>query len=163
MSASEPGSPAQTSPMPPGPAGRAVRLTYEYEADSVRLVAQQSVDVAVARPDSQFSPVARHIVEVTADDGGVLARVAVHTDLGVTTEVFGRPGEPIVRVPNHSPRGTFSVVVPAPHGAARAVLQRLDHHRSSRAQGLAREQSQADADTTSAVVLSDDAIGGEES
>ena len=120
---SDSGRPPPT-PQPPQAAG-ALRLTYEYEGNAVRLVAQQRVDVDVAGFDVQQSFVARHVVDVMDADGATLVRIPVHNDLGVTTEVFGHPGEPITRLPDPNPRGAFTVIVPVPRNAARAVLQRL--------------------------------------
>lgn len=145
-----------TTPSPPQPpgAGAALRLTYEYDADGVRLVAQRRVDVVVqvAQPAN-----AGHVVDVVDADGRSVARVPVHTDLGATTEVFGGSGEPIVRLPNPSPRGAFTVLVPTPVNAARAVLQRLDPAVGADPDLAPRPDRSAPARVT-AVVLSDDQI-----
>jgi hypothetical protein len=49
-----------TAPRPPDGGGEALRLTYSYDADGVRLLSQQRVDVAVqvARPAT-----AGHVVD----------------------------------------------------------------------------------------------------
>lgn len=104
----------------------AVRLIFTYDGDDVRLLQQQSVDVAVTGFDvDQPAPLDGHVVEVRADDGSALARVAVRSGPPTSAEVFPeQPGEAIVRVEAPT-SGAFTVVVPAPEAAARIALLRL--------------------------------------
>ncbi len=167
MSTPETGPPSESgSPVPPLPpqAAESLRLTYEYEGDSVRLVSQQRVDVVVTDFDVQSTFVARHVVDVQDAEETTLARIPVHGDLGATVEVFGRPGESISRVPEPNPKGAFTVVVPVPPGAARAVLQRLDAPTPPAGPAIAPERGRPAPVVVSAVVLSDVEIeGGERS
>lgn len=108
------------------PVTPAVRLIFTYDGDDVTLLQQQPVDVAVTGFDvDQPAPLDGHVVEVRADDGSALARVAVRSGPPTSAEVFPeQPGEPIVRV-EAPPTGAFTVVVPAPEAAARITLLRL--------------------------------------
>lgn len=142
-------------PMPPAPpSAESLRLTYHYDGTEIHLVAQDRVDVVVLNAVVTEAPIAAHVVDVQRSDGTALARVPVRADLTETIEVFGLPGEPIIRVPDPHPTGAFSVVVPLPPDAARVLLKRL----------AAVPSASAAAGTTSLarqaapVVLSDDRI-----
>ncbi|BAU84084.1 hypothetical protein SLA_3170 [Streptomyces laurentii] len=109
--------PQQTAPAP------ALRLIFEYEGDSVRLVSQHPVDTVVgdlgagaeARPGD-------FVVETRDDSGQRLARVAAHGAFLQSAEVFPENHtEPITRV-NVEARGAFTVVVPAPADATRIAV-----------------------------------------
>ncbi|HXJ96194.1 MAG TPA: hypothetical protein VMT20_25425 [Terriglobia bacterium] len=92
------------------------RLTFAYEADQVRLVSEQFVDMTLApshpaeglEEKSGFAVVLRH------DDGhAVYARVTA-SPFAFDREVFDRdPSRSIRRMENPHPRGTFVVHVPA--------------------------------------------------
>lgn len=113
----------ENPPMPPTPSTESLRLTYHYDGDAIRLTSQDRVDVVVPFAEASL---AAHFVDVQSTDGTELARVPVRADLTGTIEVFGLPGEPIIRVPNPNPNGAFSVIVPLPQNAARVLLKRLD-------------------------------------
>jgi hypothetical protein len=104
----------------------AVRLVFSYDGDDVRLVLQQPVDVAVTGFDTGTVPRPGHYVEVRSAEGRALARVRLHGGIPTSAEVFGEPGEAITRVDLEHPHGAFTVVVPAPEEAARAVLMRIE-------------------------------------
>jgi hypothetical protein len=105
-------------------AARAVRLIFEYEGDTVRLVSQQPVDVVISGFDAGDTASAGHFVETRRDDGTRLARVAVRNAFTGSAEVFPEDhSEPIVRV-DAPVRGAFTVVVPAAAGAAAVAVVR---------------------------------------
>ena len=102
---------------------KAVRLIFEYDGDQVRLVSQQPVDMAVTGADLAQASHPGFYVDSRDASGATLARVAAHAAFAGSAEVFPeRPGEPIVRVDVAQPKGAFSVVVPAPDGAASVAV-----------------------------------------
>ena len=107
------------------PAPGAVRLIFEYEDDTVRLVSQQPVDVVISGFDAGDTANAGHFVETRRDDGTRLARVAVRgAAFSGSAEVFPENhAEPIVRV-DAPVRGAFTVVVPAGAEAATVAVVR---------------------------------------
>lgn len=107
----------------PSTSGQAVRLIFEYEGDTVRLVSQEPVDVAIPR----FAPteqLAAHFVETRNDAGALLARIPVRGGFVQSTEVFPEDhGEAITRV-DTEPSGAFTVVVPAQEEAVQVAVMR---------------------------------------
>ncbi len=102
----------------------AVRLIFEYEDDTVRLVSQQPVDVSISGFDAGETQAAGHFVETRRDDGTRLARVAVRGAFLSSAEVFPEDhSEPIVRV-DTPVRGAFTVVVPASAQATTVAVVR---------------------------------------
>jgi len=101
----------------------AVRLIFEYDGDDVRLVSQQPVHVAVSGFDLAPAPAAGHFVELRTAANEPLNRVPVRGAFAASAEVFPeRHGDPITRVDVASPKGAFTVVVPAGPEAVRAAL-----------------------------------------
>jgi hypothetical protein len=103
------------------PAG--VRLIFEYEGDTVRLVSQEPVDVDT----SLFTPtgqLADHFVETRNTTGAALARVPARGAFLQSAEVFPEDHhEQITRI-DTAARGAFTVVVPAPSEAVRVAVIR---------------------------------------
>jgi hypothetical protein len=121
MSQTPDGTPEATAQ---GRAPGAVRLIFEYEGDTVRLVSQQPVDVVISGFDAGDTANAGHFVETRRDDGTRLARVAARGAFASSAEVFPEDhSEPIVRVEAPS-RGAFTVVVPAAAEAAAVAVVR---------------------------------------
>jgi hypothetical protein len=101
-------------------------LIFEYEGDQVRLVSQQSVDVAVTGFDLVREQVPGHYVEVRGGGDETLSRVRVPAAMTASAEVFPEePGAPIVRVDLPQATGAFTVVVPAPPDADHVSLVRV--------------------------------------
>jgi len=95
------------------PTPGAVRLIFEYEGDTVRLISQQPVQMAVTTPDTTGIDHPGYYVDVRNSAGRALARVPAHAAFAASAEVFPeRPGEPITRVDVPNPKGAFTVVVP---------------------------------------------------
>jgi hypothetical protein len=104
----------------------AVRLIFEYDAEGVRLVLQQPVDVAVTGFDVHPDVRPGHYVEIRDAAGAALNRVPVHSAFTGSSEVFPEDhGEPITRVDTSGQPGAFTVVVPAPEAAARIAVVRI--------------------------------------
>jgi len=107
------------------PAARAVRLIFEYEGDSVRLVSQQPVDAVISGFDAHPEVRPGHFVETRDENGKRLARVAARGAFAESAEVFPEDhAEPITRVDVEA-RGAFTVIVPAPAEATEIALVRI--------------------------------------
>ncbi|MBC7558480.1 MAG: hypothetical protein H7270_03840 [Dermatophilaceae bacterium] len=104
----------------------AIRLIFEHDADGVRLVLQQAVNLAVTGFDVHPDVRPGHYVEIRDAAGTALTRVPVHTAFTGSTEVFPEDhGEPITRVDASGQPGAFTVVVPAPEAAAQIAVVRI--------------------------------------
>ena len=104
----------------------AMRMIFEYEGDDVRLVSQQSVNVAVTGFDLAGEERPGHYVEVRGPADETLSRVRLPEALTASAEVFPEePGAPIVRVELPESKGAFTVVVPAPPEADHVSLVRM--------------------------------------
>lgn len=104
----------------------AVRMIFEYEGDAVRLVSQQSVNVAVTGFDLAGEHRPGHYVEVRGAANETLSRVRLPEAMTASAEVFPEePGAPIVRVTLPEAKGAFTVVVPAPPEADHVSLIRV--------------------------------------
>jgi len=102
---------------------RAVRLTFAFHGDDVRLVARQPVDV-VTPPSDEIEGAERRQgfwAELQAGDGRPLYRRVMRDPARGDTEVFAPGGSPS-RAPVPEVRGTFSVVVPDVPDAEAVVL-----------------------------------------
>lgn len=103
---------------------RAVRLDFEYEGDTVRLIGQYAVDLVVE--DTADTDRAGYYVHSRNAAGNTLARVPVPQAFEKSVEVFPEtPGGAITRLEVPHPSGAFSVVVPVPPGADRVSLMRV--------------------------------------
>jgi hypothetical protein len=101
----------------------AVRLIFEYDGDDVRLVGQQPVNVAVPGFDLSQVPHPGHYVETRTAEGEPLTRVPVRDAFATSAEVFPEePGGAISRVDVASPKGAFTVVLPARATATQVAL-----------------------------------------
>ena len=104
----------------------AMRLIFEYEGDSVRLVSQTPVDVAITGFDVARTERSGYYVDTRDSGGRTLARVPARGAFSGSAEVFPeQPGELITRVDVPTPRGAFTVVVPAPTGADHVSIVRV--------------------------------------
>ena len=93
----------------------AMRLIFEYEGDEVRLVSQMPVDLLITGFDISRTQRAGYYVDTRDASGQTLARVPARNVFSTSAEVFPeQPGESITRVEVPTPRGAFTVVVPAP-------------------------------------------------
>lgn len=114
----------------------AVRMIFEYEGDAVRLVSQQSVNVAVTGFDLAGEHRPGHYVEVRGAANETLSRVRLPEAMTASAEVFPEePGAPIVRVTLPEAKGAFSVVVPAPPEADHVSLIRVPPSPTAQAGG----------------------------
>jgi hypothetical protein len=122
----------------------AIRLIFEYEGDTVRLVSQDPVDVDMSR----FTPTEQqtdHYVETRSDTGVLLARVPVHGAFVQSAEVFPEDhNEEITRIDTEA-RGAFTVIVPAQDEAVRVAVVRAGRRRID----VSRDREQSSRSTQS--------------
>ena len=105
---------------------KAVRLIFEYEGDTVRLISQQDVEMAVTGFDMPGVDHPGYYVDTRDAAGATLARVAAHGAFVGSAEVFPeRAGEPITRVDVPTPRGAFTVIVPVADNANRIAVVKI--------------------------------------
>lgn len=115
--------PDQAEQVPPV---RLVRLIFEYEGNSVRLISQQPVDTAFASLDAPASDDPGFFIDSRDASNATLARVAAPNAFVGTAEVFPeRLGEPITRVAVGIPTGAFTVVIPAPETTDHVTVLQL--------------------------------------
>jgi hypothetical protein len=103
----------------------AVRLTFAYQGDDVRLISMQPVDAAVppGDPVTGYQGEQGFWVETRTADGTTLHRRVMPDPFRGDAEVFSDdPRQSLGRVPIESPSGTFSVLVPAPQDADHVAL-----------------------------------------
>jgi hypothetical protein len=114
---------------PPG----AWRLTFEYDGEDVRVVAQERVAMLAPPDDEQLLDQGEsgYWVEIRDDENAVVYRQVIHNPIQTDLEVFPEdPSEPIRRVAAARPQGVFQVVVPDLPEGRTAVL----HGQASRQQ-----------------------------
>jgi hypothetical protein len=107
------------------PPGWSWRLTFEYDADRVRIVARQHVAMLAPPDDSELigSAKAGYWVELRDAKGRSIYRQIVHDPIQHDFEVFSpEPGTSPTRVEAPQPKGVFQAVVPDLPGATEVVL-----------------------------------------
>lgn len=94
---------------------RALRLTFSYEGDEVRLVGQRSLEM-IAPPTDELSGHEGEQgfwIEVRSDQDETLHRLVMQDPLRQDVEVFSSdPEQSVSRAPVEKPSGRFVVVVP---------------------------------------------------
>jgi hypothetical protein len=114
----------QSGPSPSSPR-RAIRLTFAYEGDDVRLVDRVPVEAIVAPGEPEPVPegAAGFWVELRDRSGRALYRQTLDQPIRLEAEVFPEDhGELPHHVSRTSPRGAFVIVVPDLPEAERAAL-----------------------------------------
>jgi hypothetical protein len=107
---------------------RAIRLIFEYEGDTLRLVAQQPVEMVVAESADDLSGARTPGYYLDARDTAerTLARVPARGAFGRSAEVFPeRHEDPIQRIDVDQPRGAFTVTLPAIEAADHVTMVRI--------------------------------------
>src|SRR4051812_36199358 len=93
----------------------AVRLTFSYEKDDVRLVDRQRVEMMAppGEPDRIPRRASGFWVELRDGRNRVLYQRVIAQPVRFEAEVFGeQPGDPLGWRPVSDPRGSFAIVVP---------------------------------------------------
>jgi hypothetical protein len=104
---------------------RALRLTFEYEGEEVRLVSRQRVAMLVPPPElaSSEEGQAGFWYELQDPDGRATYRRAARNPLRSDVEVFSPdPDESFTHIEMPEPRGVFTLLVPDLEGARTLVL-----------------------------------------
>jgi hypothetical protein len=106
---SEAGAGPPTGPEPRG----AVRLTFQYEGDEVRLLSSQRIQKVLPPEEAVEEERQGFFVEVRGADDRVLERRALRDPVRRDAEVFSdEEDRSLSRVPVERPAGVFSLVVP---------------------------------------------------
>lgn len=113
-----------------GPAAespKAMRLTFSYQGDQVKLVSQQPVDMTVppSDPVKGYEEQKGFWAEVKSDQDKTLFRRVLHNPTRNDAEVFSDdPEQSISRQPAPKRKGVFVVVVPASDKGHEVTLSR---------------------------------------
>ena len=103
-----------------------MRLIFEYEGDQVRLVSQAPVNLSITGFDLARTQRPGSYIDTRDAAGQTLARVPARNLFSTSAEVFPeQPGDLISRVEVATPRGAFTVVVPAGNGANSVSVVRV--------------------------------------
>jgi len=118
---------AAKSGKPPEKPARAVRLTFSYEGDQVKLISQRPVEMKAA-PSDPVKGYARHKgfwAELKNEEDRTLYRQVMHNPTRNDAEVFSDdPEEGISRQPAPKRKGVFVVVVPDSEQGQEVILCR---------------------------------------
>ena len=117
--------PAKSSPQPT----KALRLTFSYDGDKVKLISQQRTEMIVppSDPVTGFRQQKGFWAEVKSESDKTLYRQVMHNPTRNDAEVFpdpDTPGEDISRQPAPKRKGVFVVVVPDTDKANEVTLSR---------------------------------------
>jgi hypothetical protein len=94
---------------------KALRLTFSFDGDNVKLVSQQTVEMVVPTSDpvKGFSKQEGFWAELKTEQNKTLYRRVMHNPTRTDAEVFsGGPDQNISRAPTPKRKGVFVVVVP---------------------------------------------------
>ena len=130
---------AKTSPKPE-PA-KAMRLTFSYDGDDVKLISQQRTAMVVPASDpvTGFKKQKGFWAELKNDSNKTLYRRVMHNPTRNDAEVFpdpDTPGQGISRAPAPKRKGVFVVVVPDTHKGNEVTLSRSAPETRGPAKGL---------------------------
>jgi hypothetical protein len=106
---------------------KAVRLTFSYDGDKIKLVSQQTVEMMVppSDPIKGFSKQKGFWAEVKNEQNKTLFRRVMHNPTRNDAEVFsGGPDQNISRAPAPKRKGVFVVVVPDTEKGNEVTLSR---------------------------------------
>lgn len=106
---------------------KAVRLTFSYQGDQVKLVSQQPVEMTVppSDPVKGYEEQKGFWAEVKSDQDKTLFRRVLHNPTRNDAEVFtDDPEQSISRAPAPKRKGVFTVVVPATDKGQDVTLSR---------------------------------------
>jgi hypothetical protein len=113
------------APAPSPAASKAIRLTFEYDGDQVRLLSQQRVDMVVpaSAPVTGFDGHKGVWAELKDGQNRTLYRQVMHNPLRGDVEVFSDdPARNVARHPTPQRKGVFVVLVPDTDEGREVVL-----------------------------------------
>lgn len=114
---------SKTSPQ----SNKAMRLTFSYDGDDVKLLSQQRTEMIVPTSDAVkgYGTHKGFWAELRSGSDKTLYRTVMHNPTKNDAEVFPEsPGEVISRVPAPKRRGVFVVVVPDTDKGEEVILSR---------------------------------------
>jgi hypothetical protein len=128
---------AQAAPEP----ARAMRLTFSYDGDDVKLISQQRTEMVVPASDpvTGFKRQKGFWAELKNDRDKTLYRRVMHNPTRNDAEVFpdpDTPGQGISREPAPKRKGVFVVVVPDTDKGNEVTLSRSSPETKGAAKGL---------------------------
>jgi hypothetical protein len=141
---------AKRQPEESAGAPNAVRLTFSYAGDEVKLVSQQAVQMVVppSDPVKSYKKEKGFWAELKGDQDKTLYRQVMHNPTRNDAEVFSDdPNQSISRAPAPQRKGVFVVVVPQVAEAAHVALSRSPDPRPTKA-GAMQARSLAAAPAT---------------
>ena len=106
---------------------KAMRLTFSYEGDNVKLLSQQRTEMTVPTSDAVkgFGKKKGFWAELRSESDKTLYRSVMHNPTKNDAEVFPEsPGEGISRAPAPKRKGVFVVVVPDTDKGEEVILCR---------------------------------------
>jgi hypothetical protein len=121
------------------PAASAMRLTFSYDGDDVKLVSQQPVNMIVppSDPVRGFSKQKGFWAELKSDQDKTLYRRVMHNPTRNDAEVFSDdPEQNISRAPAPKRKGVFVVVVPYTEKGEAVTLSRSSPEARGPARGI---------------------------
>ena len=106
------------------PTQTALRLTFAYSGDSIRLVASRAVDMRVppSDPVDGYQGQAGFWAELRDSTGRTIYRRIMHNPFPSYHEVHSPRGAPPTHTPVANREGEFEIVVPAPPPGSRIVF-----------------------------------------
>lgn len=109
--------------MSPQPPPNALRLTFAYDGDAIRLVGQQPLTITLppSHPTAEYHGRAGSWFELLDASGKILYGRRLHDPMPTHREVFPK-GEPPVHVEIANRKGSFDVLVPALQRGASVVV-----------------------------------------
>jgi hypothetical protein len=131
----------KSAALKPAASPRAVRLTFSYQGDQVKLVSQQPVDMTVP-PSDPLKGYEAHKgfwAELKSDQDKTLFRRVLHNPTRNDAEVFSDdPDQSISREPAPKRKGVFVVVVPVSDKGHEVTLSRSSEQPDIEAAGAPR-------------------------
>ncbi len=118
---------------------KAVRLTFSYEGDKVKLISQQVVEMTVppSDPVKGFEKHKGFWAELKSDQDKTLYRRVMHNPTGNDAEIFSDdPEQSISRAPAPKRKGIFVVVVPDAIEGQEVTLSRSSPDRRGPMRGI---------------------------
>jgi hypothetical protein len=106
------------------PSQTALRLTFAYSGDSIRLVASRAVNMRVppSDPVDGYQGQAGFWVELRDSTGTTIYRRIMHDPIPSYHEVHSPRGAPQAHTPVRNREGAFEIVLPAPPPGSRIVF-----------------------------------------
>lgn len=146
-------------------AGRAIRFTFSYRGDDVRLVSRETVEMTAMPSDPVEAALAGDAFwfELQNDDGDAVYRRAMRAPTRRTVEVrTDDPDRPFAQHPVEQPRGVVTVVVPDLEEAQNLVVKETRSAARGRAARPDEEASDQGMTLQATEVLRVDVRSGEQ-